>query len=500
MNFAQIIENSAQFFPNNVAVIDGNREVTYREFDEESSRIASSLVGMGIRPGDCVCLCAPNSFEWLSFYFGVLKAGGITLTPSTMFTEHELIPIIDETKPKALFTTETKLEQLNEIRRRDYLNFTVCGHGDISHADLVEKGSSSFSAVERNRKDVATILYTGGTTGVPKGILTTHENLYVSTHNIAFNERSTEKDREVCFLPMDHLFAQVHVIASTLYTAGGLVIHPSFDLEKLVDSFTRHRVTKIVGVPTIYVRLLEVKSLQDRLESVRYCFSAGASMAAEVVQRWKDVTGLNINEAYGLTESTAMCTFNHYHRHVIGAVGTPVNLVEVQIRDLDGNVLDTESKGEICILGPNVMKGYLNRPELNQTTFWGEWLRSGDIGFFDEDGYLHIVDRIKEMIITGGENVYPREVENVLYTRRGVKECAVIGMPDNEYGEKIVAFIIPQEGYAVDPVAFKSHLKSRLAPYKVPKDFIAVSEFPRSSTGKILKREMLKMYPEYRRQ
>ena len=199
---------------------------------------------------------------------------------------------------------------------------------------------------------------------------------------------------------------------------------------------------------------------------------------------------LNIYEAYGMTESASMVTYNHYYRHVIGSVGTPVTNVEVQIRDLEGNVLGAKEEGEICIRGRNIMKGYLNQPEETRAVFWEDWFRSGDIGTIDEEGYLYIVDRLKDMIITGGENVYPREVEEVLYTRPEVEECTVIGLPDEEYGERVTAFIIPKHGQQVDPSQLRSYLKTKLSPFKVPKEFMVVDDLPKSSAGKILKREL----------
>jgi len=214
------------------------------------------------------------------------------------------------------------------------------------------------------------------------------------------------------------------------------------------------------------------------------------------VREWKAQTGLNIYEAYGMTESASIVTYNHYYRHVIGSVGTPANLVEVQIRDLEGNGLGQGERGEICICGPNITKGYLNQPEETESAFWGDWFRSGDIGVIDEDGYLYIVDRLKDMVITGGENVYPREVEEVLYTRPEVSECAVVGLPDQEYGERVTAFIIPRKGHQIDPVSLKEYLKARLAAFKVPKEYIAVEDLPKSSAGKVLKREVRKRYIE----
>jgi long-chain acyl-CoA synthetase len=185
-----------------------------------------------------------------------------------------------------------------------------------------------------------------------------------------------------------------------------------------------------------------------------------------------------------------MVTYNHYRRHVVGSVGTPVGTVEVQIRDMDGRILGMGKTGEICIRGRNIMRGYLNRPEETQAVFWGEWFRSGDLGMLDENGYLYIVDRLKDMIITGGENVYPREVEDRLYGRPEIQECAVIGLPDPEWGERVTAFIVGRPGFTVDPLVLKASLKSCLAPFKVPKEFRIVDALPKSPSGKILKRSL----------
>jgi len=450
-------------------------------------------VGLGLRPGEPVCLCAPNSSKWITFYFGALKAGAVILSPSVHFSLNELSPIMEETKPKVLFTIEKKSHELKDICERDYLKFVVCDDTEISYSDLIQKGSEAFKTIERDRNDVACIPYTGGTTGTPKGILLTHQNLENTSFNMGYHERPTEGDRVICFLPIDHMFAQLHVLLGSMVFGAGVIIHPSFNLDMFLDDIEQKRVTKLVAVPTIYVRLMEIKDLRERLKSIRYCFSAAASMAAGIVSKWKDMTGLDINEAYGLTEA-GMLTYNHLYRHVVGAVGTVVHTMEVQIRDQEGNLLENKEEGEICARGPSVMKGYLNRPDLTDGLFWGEWIRTGDIGYFDEDGYLYISGRIKDMIITGGENVYPAEIENALSTREEVKECAVVGLPDDEWGEKIVAFIIPEEGFDLDSSELKRFLKSRMAGYKVPKEFISVSDFPKSSTNKILKRKIKEQF------
>jgi long-chain acyl-CoA synthetase len=494
MNIAANLDWAAFHYSDHCAVAEGDRNVSYAEFQRDANRMASALVNFGIQPGDPVALCAPNSYAWMVFYFGALKAGAVAVTFSHLLMKDEIDKTLTDCTPKILFTADEKLEDLEDYRKGPFPELIVCDHGDISCARLLEKGTPDFKTVDRQRGDTAAILYTGGTTGIPKGAMLTHENLQTSAFNVAHYERSTDKDRALCFLPLNHVFGHVHIMHSTVLSGGELILQPAFDLEKVLEAIDRHRVTKFYSVPTIYIRLLRLPDLRERIGSVRYCFSAAASMATEVVRDWKARTGLDIYEAYGLTESASIVTYNHYCRHVVGSVGTPVNMVEVQIRDLEGNLLGEGEEGEICICGPNMTKGYLNHPEETEAAFWGNWFRSGDIGVIDEDGYLYIVDRLKDMIITGGENVYSREVEEVLYTRPEVLECAVVGIPDYEYGELVTAFIVPREGHQIDSEALKSYLKTKLAPFKVPKEYITVAEMPKSGAGKILKREIRKQY------
>jgi long-chain acyl-CoA synthetase len=490
MNVAANLDQAASYFPGQPAIIEGDRIVTFSEFRQDANRIASALLGAGVQPGDHVGLCAPNSYAWLVFYFGALKAGAVAATFSHLLMKDELSRTLRDCQPKVLLTTDEKLDDLEGRGEWPRLETIVCDHGDISWRRLAEKGTAEFRTIDRDRRDTAAILYTGGTTGIPKGAMLSHQNIQASVFNIAHYERSSPHDRALCYLPLNHVFGQIHILGATVHSAGSIVLLPGFDLEKVLETIHRHQVTKFFGVPTIYIRLLRVPGLREKIGSVRYCFSAAASMAAEVVRKWKAETGLDIYESYGMTESAAMVTYNHYYRHVIGSVGTVANLAEVQIRDFEGNILERGQRGEICIRGPNITKGYLNNPRETESAFWGDWFRSGDIGVMDEDGYVYIVDRLKDMIITGGENVYPREVEEVLYTRPEVLECAVVGLPDEEYGERVTAFLTEREGHHVDPVSLREFLKTRLAGFKVPKEFVVVEELPKSSTGKLLKREL----------
>jgi long-chain acyl-CoA synthetase len=495
MNLAVNLERSAFFFPDRSAVSENGLEISYAQLNEQANRVATALLRMGIKAGDHLGLCASNSSDWLIFYFGALKAGAVAVTLSSLLSQDEFSLLVDHAKLKLIFTSESRLDSLTDLRGAGGIQKVICPNGDLTLQQVIDQGTSSFEAVDRNRIDTAAILYTGGTTGIPKGVMLTHENINVSAHNVAFSERSTENDRALCFLPFNHVFGQAHIMNATILSAGCLELLPTFDIERVIGLIERGRVTKLFAVPTVYTRFLTLENLEQIMHSVRYCFSAAASLPTEIVRQWKDRTDINICEGYGLTESASAVTYNHYYRHVVGSIGGTVPGVEVQIRDTSGNRLERGQQGEICILGHNIMKGYFENPEATDEAFWNDgWFRSGDIGYFDDDNYLYIVDRLKDLIITGGENVYPREVEEIIYTRPEIEECAVVGLPDKEWGERVAVFLLPKPGQVITSEALKSYLKSRLSSFKVPKEYITVSEMPKSPAGKILKRELKKIF------
>ena len=490
MNLARNLENAAFYFPDRPALREGARELTYDQLNRQANRVATALIREGVRPGESIGLCAPNSIDWIVFYFGVLKAGAVAVTLSGLLTGEELTRLVRHAAPRWLFTTASKLEALSPLKGPGGIEKIISPDGDLDLSSLMALGIEFFRALERERSDPAAVLYTGGTTGIPKGVLLSQEAMAFSSHAVAYCERSTENDLALCFMPFNHVFGQIHIMNGTLYSCGCLELLPAFDLERITTLMASGRVTKFFAVPTVYIRLLSLSDLERKLGRLRYCFSAAASMPQEIVNQWKERTGITIAESYGMTEGMPV-TYNHYYRHVVGSVGTPVQGVEVEIRDPLGNRVKPGEEGEVCLRGPNVMIGYLNNPEETAKAFWeGGWFRSGDIGRFDEDGYLFLVDRLKDLIITGGENVYPREVEEILYTSPQVEECAIIGVPDREWGERVTAFIVPNPGETIAPENLKSSLKTRLSSFKVPKDYIALSELPKSPTGKILKREL----------
>ncbi|SHO44088.1 class I adenylate-forming enzyme family protein [Desulfopila aestuarii] len=494
MNLAAMLDNNAFYFPDRPAVIYEENTVSFLRFNQDVNRVASAMVSLGLKRGDHVALCAPNSYGWLVIYFATIKAGAVAVTFSYLLKKNELANVMADSRPKFLFTCDDKLDDFSQQRKESYLDYVISDSGDISLNALLEKGNARFTTVDCDRDETAAILYTGGTTGFPKGAMLSHQNIKSSVFNIAYYERCNINDRALCFLPLNHVFGQIHIMNSTVYSGGATILQPSFDLEQAVSAIEKYGVTKFYAVPTIYIRLLGLSNLKEKFKSIRYCFSAAASMALEIVREWKEKTGLDIFESYGMTETATMITYNDYYCHRVGSVGTLVNLVEVQISDIDGKPMPQGERGEICVKGPNVTKGYLNRTRETKEAFFGEWYRTGDIGVFDKDGYLYIVDRLKDMIITGGENVYSREIEEMLFTRPEILECAVVGLPDPEFGERVTAFIIPQPGQHINSSELKSYMSERLANYKVPKEFIEVEELPKSSTGKLLKRQLREIY------
>lgn len=496
MNLAYNLERSTLFFSERPAIVESDRIITYKELNERANKIATALIKSGIQPHEHVGIYMPNSSDWIAAYFGILKVGAVAVTLPWLYKSEEVAMLVRHTKPKIIFTHPEKLGYLEPIKREGVIDKIICEDGDIDLQSFMEKGSTNFKAKDMGRRDVAAILFTGGTTGIPKGAQLTHEGITFSSWSIAYYERSNEEDRALCFLPFNHVFGQIHIMNATILSGGCLELLPSFDMDRVLYLMEKGRITKFFAVPTIYVRLLRLDDLEKRLGRLRYSFSAAASMPLEIVRQWKERTGITISESYGMTEAMPV-SYNHYNEHVVGSVGEIVHLVEAQIRDTEGNILEIGKEGEICVRGPNVMNSYYDNPEANASAFHKDgFFRSGDVGYFDERGYLYIVDRIKDLIITGGENVYPREVEEVLYTREEIEECAVIGLPDREWGERVVAVIKTKTGKSIVEEELKNWLKSKLAPYKVPKQYIFIDELPKSSTGKILKRELRKQFIE----
>jgi long-chain acyl-CoA synthetase len=493
MNIADSFSMGTLAYPERKALLFRDKTYTYAEMNRIITGIGAYLSGLGVAREDRIALYMPNRPEWIMCYYGVARMGAISVCVPAAYKREEMVGLVNDSRSSVLITSsDLSSEVPSSAAIPSVRKIIVVDEDDVFRSIVAnEKGFVPVSA-RTTGDDVGAILYTGGTTGVPKGAMLTHRNLVSSAQNVAFHERMTPEDVGVCFMPLTHVFAQCHIMNALFFSCGTLVLFPGFDMDEILSAVSTHRVTRFYAVPTVYIRFLNDPSTRERLRSLRYVFSAATSMPAEIVRQWVDAFGIPINEAYGMTETASCVTFNHLFRHKIGSIGTPAGIVEVRLVDGDDNDVRDGERGEIVIRGPNVMKGYFNRPEETAVALRNGWLHSGDVGVFDDEGYLFIVDRLKDVIITGGENVFPKEVEDVLYMHEVVSECAVVGLAHPEYGEAVTAFVTLKEGKTVDEKALISFCKERLARYKVPKTVRVVAELPKTPQGKILRRELKK--------
>jgi long-chain acyl-CoA synthetase len=491
VNLSNIPLQGARYVPDREAIVFQDRRLTYGELNRAVDAAARRLRDLGVGPKDRVALYCENRPAWIVLYYGIIRLGAVVVCVSSAYRSLELAHLLKDARPSCVITSEALAPHLPSVAVPAHVRDVLVIEGDDALAGKAGKGPAApVPPQECAGDDPCVILYTGGTTGVPKGAMLTHRNVLYSAQNVCYHERTTAKDRGLCFLPLNHVFAGNHIMNALLYATGTLVLHKGFDMDEIVSSVEANGVTRLYAVPTVYIRFLNNPDSHARLRSVGYSFSAGTSMPAEIVRQWERTFGLHIHEAYGMTESASLVTFNHRYRHKAGSVGTPAGIVEVRIGDAEGRPVPEGEEGEILIRGPNVMKGYYDRPEETAEALKGGWLHSGDVGRVDEEGYLHVVDRLKDMIITGGLNVYPTEVENVLYLHEAVEECAVVGLAHDEYGEAVAAFVRLKQGAAAMEDELTRFCKERMASYKAPKKIVFVEALPRTPQGKLLKREL----------
>lgn len=499
MNLSNVLSQGAKYYPQKNALLFPKMSLTYAELNGSVQKVASYLSQQGIKQGDRVVLYSENKPEWVMIYYGIIRIGATVICVSPAYKSFELEHLFKDSAPALVVTSAALYPNVAKCQYLPPLKDIWIIEKDAVLSSLYErKGERATgplaSTVDCRPDDVCVILYTGGTTGTPKGAMLTHRNILYTSQNICYHERMVPDDVGICFMPLNHVFGGNHIMNSIFYGCGTLALHRGFDMEEIISSIHTNRVSRLYAVPTVYIRFLNNPDCHKYLKSVGYCFSAATSMPSEIVRQWKETFGLNIHESYGMTETSSLVTFNHLYQHKIGSVGTLAGLVEVKIINPEGQELPTGERGEILIRGPNVMKGYFNKPQETAAAVVDGWLHSGDVGLFDEDGYLYIVDRLKHLIITGGFNVFPTEVEDVLYLHVAVEECAVVGQSDSEYGEAVTAFIRLKQGVSATQEELVRFCKGKMASYKAPKKVIFVEDFPKSPQGKILKRE-LKNYP-----
>lgn len=494
MNISDPFRFAARYCADKKALICGKSQYTYGEMNRIIDGIAHYMRHLGASSGARISIYMGNRPEWILFYYGIARLGAVPVCVPGAFRRDEMTGVVRDSGSCILITSEDHQDQLPDSDKIPLVETVVCVESDEKFQSLLRGGPEAVTPFQTGTKgdDPGSILYTGGTTGTPKGAVLTHGNLLYSAQNVAYHERTVQEDVGICFLPLNHVFAQCHIMNTFFSSLGTLVLFQAFDMDSVMHAFTQHRVTRFYAVPTIFIRILNTSEAKKQLQSLRYAFSGGTSMPSEIVRRWIDSFGIPIHEAYGMTESASIVTFNHLFRHKIGSIGTPAGVVEIKIVDGNDMELPVGEQGEIVVRGPNIMKEYFDQPEETAAALRNGWFHSGDVGLFDNEGYLYIVDRIKDIIITGGENVYPKEVEDLLHQHEAVNECGVVGLPHDEYGEAVTAFVTLKPGMRAEPGDLIAFCKKRIANYKVPKAIHFVEDLPKSPQGKILRRALRK--------
>ncbi|MBI4770271.1 MAG: long-chain fatty acid--CoA ligase [Chloroflexi bacterium] len=491
MNIAQNVERAARFFPDRAAILFEGSTLTYGALNQQASRLANALRANGVGRGDRVALYLPNIPQFAVCYLAAQKAGAIAVSINAIFKAQEVKYILNDSGATAVFTVGDLLQTLPRSECPALQHVIVCEgdpQGNPALDDWLEAGASDGKAADMRAGEPAVLLYTSGTTGFPKGATLTHgnviSNMYATVHHAGFRP----DDRMALFLPLFHVFGQNFIMNATFTACGTLVLHRRFAPGPVLDSIQRDRVTMLFAVPTVYINLLNMDLSKWDLSSLRYDFSAAATMPQEISRRWTERFGRPVYEGYGLTECSPFACYNHDFRHKFGSVGAAIENFELKILDEGDNELPPGEWGEICIKGPGVMQGYWGRPEDTARALRNGWLHSGDIGALDDEGYVFIVDRVKDMINVAGFKVWPAEVEQVLYRHPAVKEVAVYAVPDPEKGDAVRAALILKDGATATAEEVIDYSRQQMAVYKAPAGVDFVKELPRSATGKILKR------------
>jgi long-chain acyl-CoA synthetase len=491
-NLATILTETAERGGDRTAFKLDDMELNYSLLDEASARVAALVKSKGVEPGDRVGLMMPNVPYFPAIYYGILRAGGVVVPMNVLLKAREVAFYVEDPEAELLFAWGDFGEAAEAGAEKAGTEVILVKPGEFEQ--LLADQEPDRDMAERSGEDTAVILYTSGTTGKPKGAELTHANLYRNSKGVSekLGEMGAE-DVLLGALPLFHSFGQTCTMNSAVSVGATVTMLPRFDPDKALQIIERDRVTIFQGVPTMYNAMLHSESCDSAdCSSLRTCMSGGAAMPAELMRAFEEKFGCVILEGYGLSETSPVASFNHPDRErKPGSIGTPIEGVEMQVWDDDGNEVPQGEVGEIVIRGHNIMKGYWNRDDANKEAITGDgWFRTGDMAKMDEDGYFFIVDRKKELIIRGGYNVYPREIEEVLYEHPAVQEAAVIGVPHDELGEEVGAAVVLKDGESVEADELGSYVKEQVAAYKYPRRIWFVDELPSGPTGKVLKREI----------
>jgi long-chain acyl-CoA synthetase len=522
-----IMEHARQTYPDRPALHFMGKTYTFRQVYKRVRRMACGLQQMGVKKDTKVGLFLPNCPQFIIAYFAVLRIGGVVVNYNPLYSSHELEHQINDSGTEIMITLGMKAlyPKLPQFLHKTSLRkiivsdlpevlpfpknmlFAKAKKREIAHWPR-DNDHVSFQSLLAKRgipeaveidpvKDLAVLQYTGGTTGVPKGTMLTHANLYANTVQTGhwFTGLNEGHERVLGVLPLFHVFAMTVVMNISLLKGCEITLHPRFDLHGVIKDIEARQITLFPGVPTIYAAIINYKKLTNfDLSSLKVCFSGGAPLPHEVKTQFENLTGCKLIEGYGLSESSPVASANPlFGENKTGSIGIPIPGTVIEICDVDDedNILPQGEQGEICLSGPQIMAGYWKNKKESDSVLRNGRLHTGDVGYIDEDGYTFIVDRLKEMIITGGYNVYPRNIEEVLYTHESIVEAAVLGIEHPKRGQMIKAYVVKKEGSSLTEAAVRSYLKDRVAGYAVPHKVEFRNELPKSMIGKILKKELL---------
>lgn len=495
MNIAQFLLNSTKVRPKQTAVVFRDEPIT---FEQLTHRVKVKAVGFrkfGIHNQDHVGLMMANKPEYMEAYFALLSLGAIVIPINPTFKESEITYILNDSDAKAVVADEIGIGEI--LKANDHLATVETivslkeSEGVVSWKE-VEGEPADFFMEAKTTEDIAQIIYTSGTTGKPKGALITHGNMEWMTKTGADMLELTEEDRILVVLPLFHAYAKLQGLLNAIYKGSTIYLEERFIPDVILQKIADYKISIFLGVPTMYTMFINLPQIQHLdFSHLRVAGCGGATLPLEIVERVNKAMGVDIGEGYGQTESTVMIScFPPGSEKVHGSVGRPLPGMELKIVDPNGKVVPVGEVGEIIFRGPNAMKGYYKKEEETKDAIKDGWIYTGDLGKQDEKGLLYIVDRKKDMIIRGGYNVYPREIEEVLYTHPDIVECAVIGEADETFGEEVAAYIVVKKETA--PEDIQAYCKERLAHYKIPRKIYFMESLPKTTTGKILKTPLKK--------
>ncbi|HET7875952.1 MAG TPA: long-chain fatty acid--CoA ligase [Methylomirabilota bacterium] len=500
MSLVHLADESLDKYGEYVALAFEGRQYTNVEQHRQSCRVANALTRLGVEPGDRVVVMLPNCPEVIQSYGGILRAGAVIVPVIFLLGEREVAHILDDSGAKVLITSPDMLWKVEGlIGSLPTLQHVLVldGEGDgrtLSFREEVEREAPETRVVEREDGDLAVILYTSGTTGVPKGVALSHANLESNARSAASMYELDRQDWTVAVLPLSHSYGLTVMNAGALLGTRAALLR-WFNPEEALRTIHEFRAVGMSGVPTMWVYLLNYPDA-DRYDtsSMRAWGSGAAPLPVEIVEPFERKFGGRLLEGYGLTEASPVVSAHRLSGvRKLGSVGQPIPGVEVSIQDDHDRPLPAAEIGEVCVRGPNVMVGYYRNPDETAQTIRDGWLHTGDMGRLDEDGFLYIVERKKDLIIRGGFNIYPREVEEALYAFPKTAEAAVVGMPDPLMGEDVLAFVVLKDGQTATAEEVMTFCETRLARFKCPKQVRFVDSLPKSPIGKILRKELRRL-------